>query len=176
MRTLAATPTRASRDLCPPQTRTRGLGAAARRVAVDLTPESVEQVARRVAELLHRKELQRHVQASRDPDYLTVAELAKKLGLNPAWVYEHAAELGAKRIGSGPKARIRFELHVAKAALARMEADRTAPTTTTSSRKRPRPPLAIDEHEVPLLRGRDPYALATDRRASRTVTEDRRGT
>jgi hypothetical protein len=42
---------------------------------------------------------------------LTAKQLARHLGLNPSWVYEHAEELGAIRFGSGPKARIRFDLH-----------------------------------------------------------------
>ena len=48
---------------------------------------------------------------------LTVSQLAQHLHLHPAWVYEHADELGAIRIGSGPKARIRFDLYTAKEAL-----------------------------------------------------------
>ena len=40
---------------------------------------------------------------------LTVAEVAQLLGRGRAWVYEHAAELGAFRYGTGPKARLGFD-------------------------------------------------------------------
>jgi hypothetical protein len=41
---------------------------------------------------------------------LTVSDVAQMLGRKPAWVYEHAAELGAFRFGDGPRARIGFDL------------------------------------------------------------------
>ena len=44
-------------------------------------------------------------------------ELAEELGVSIDYVYAHATELGAMRLGSGPKARIRFDLHGARQAL-----------------------------------------------------------
>jgi hypothetical protein len=41
---------------------------------------------------------------------LTVGDVAELLGRRPAWVYTHAAELGAFRFGSGPKARLGFDM------------------------------------------------------------------
>jgi hypothetical protein len=41
-------------------------------------------------------------------------ELAEELGVSIDYVYAHAAELGAMRLGSGPKARIRFDLDRAR--------------------------------------------------------------
>ena len=41
---------------------------------------------------------------------LGVGEVARLLGRRPAWVYEHAAELGAFRFGNGPKARLGFDV------------------------------------------------------------------
>jgi hypothetical protein len=40
---------------------------------------------------------------------VTVAELASWLQVEPSYVYEHADELGAMRLGNGPKARLRFD-------------------------------------------------------------------
>ena len=40
---------------------------------------------------------------------LTVADVARLLGRRRQWVYEHAAELGAFRFGSSPKARLGFD-------------------------------------------------------------------
>ena len=92
----------------------------ARRVAVDLTPQAVEQVAGRVVQLLGRQQQQQQQSHASEPTgMLTVSELAQHLHLNRAWVYGHADELGAIRVGGGPKARIRFDLHTARTALSR---------------------------------------------------------
>ena len=40
--------------------------------------------------------------------------LARDLGVSIDYVYAHATELGAMRLGSGPKARIRFDLDRAR--------------------------------------------------------------
>ncbi len=44
-------------------------------------------------------------------------QLARDLGVSLDYVYAHATELGAMRLGSGPKARIRFDLDRAWQAL-----------------------------------------------------------
>ena len=41
-------------------------------------------------------------------------ELAEGLGVSLDYVYAHSTELGAMRLGSGPKARIRFDLDAAR--------------------------------------------------------------
>jgi hypothetical protein len=46
------------------------------------------------------------------------AALAAELGTSRDFIYEHAAELGALRLGRGPRARLRFDPAVARAALA----------------------------------------------------------
>lgn len=84
-------------------------------VAVELTPQTVEQIAIRVAQLLRHQ--QPRAQVDGPAVLMTVKELARHLKLNPAWVYEHAEELGAIRTGNGPKARIRFDPHTATEAL-----------------------------------------------------------
>jgi hypothetical protein len=43
-----------------------------------------------------------------EPALLTAAEVARRYGVTRAWVYKHAGELGGQRMGSGPKARLRF--------------------------------------------------------------------
>jgi hypothetical protein len=40
--------------------------------------------------------------------WLDAQEVARRLGVSRDWVYEHADELGASRIGSGPRPRLRF--------------------------------------------------------------------
>jgi len=42
------------------------------------------------------------------------AELADWLNVDRGYVYEHATELGAVRLGTGPKARLRFDFNDVK--------------------------------------------------------------
>jgi len=70
---------------------------------VSLSPESIEMLARRLSELLQpveRKGAARLVSAK------TIAE---SWGVDRKWVYEHAEHLGARRLGSGPQPRLRFD-------------------------------------------------------------------
>lgn len=137
----------------PAPTRRHGL-AAARHIAVELTPQAVEQIASRVAQLLRHQPPPPEA-SSAAPAWMTTKELAHHLKLNPAWVYEHAEELGAIRTGTGPKARIRFDLHTATEALKRHQRQTTPPAAVPTRRKRPRPaPYPTD---APLLEIRDPY-------------------
>ena len=41
-------------------------------------------------------------------DWIDAAEVARRFSLSRDYVYEHADDLGAVRLGSGPKARLRF--------------------------------------------------------------------
>lgn len=66
-------------------------------------------VARRVIELLGRRQAV--------PSWLTANEVAQVLAVDPAYVYENAARLGGRRLGDGPKARLRFRLEDVEAAL-----------------------------------------------------------
>lgn len=127
----------------------------ARHVAVDLTPQAVEQVANRVAALLQRQQRdQQQARTSEPAGMLTVAELAQHLHLNRAWVYEHADELGAIRVGSGPKARIRFDLHTAKAALRRHQPDGGPVPAPPKPRTPRRPQPSPYSPDAPLLESR----------------------
>ncbi len=165
MHAVSAVPTRPARDLCPP--RPRGLGAVAREVTVALTPQTIEQIASRVAQLLHRQQ-QSHqpVQTGEPVGMVTVAQFAAYYKLNPAWVYEHADELAATRIGSGPKARIRIEFQTAKAALREFQAGRTpAPADAEVRRPRRQPEADLNRSDAPLLDSRPRRLLGA--RASR---------
>ena len=74
-----------------------------------LDPADIEAIAQRVV-LLMRDELplQAPTTAARLVD---VAALATLLGVDRSWVYAHAKELHAVRLG-GPRGRIRFDLAV----------------------------------------------------------------
>jgi hypothetical protein len=65
----------------------------------------VDAVARRVVELLREEGV-----VSREwPRLLTVAAVAQEFGVSTDWVYANARRLGSIRLGSGPRARLRFE-------------------------------------------------------------------
>lgn len=44
-----------------------------------------------------------------EPEWVGAAEVARRFGLSRDTVYAHADELGARRFGDGPKARLRFD-------------------------------------------------------------------
>ena len=54
-------------------------------------------------------------------------ELAGALNVSLDYVYAHAADLGAMRLGDGPKARLRFDLQTAQRAMRARKQPPTAP-------------------------------------------------
>jgi hypothetical protein len=60
--------------------------------------------------------------------WLSAHEVARRLGVTREWVYEHANELGAARIGSGPRPRLRFPAEV-------LSSERRAGTARTDGRR-----------------------------------------
>lgn len=71
---------------------------------VRLDPESIEALARRLVELL------KPVQTSPARRQLISAEAVSEWwGVGRRWVYDHADELGARRLGSGRRPRLRFD-------------------------------------------------------------------
>lgn len=77
-----------------------------------LTPRErllVDALAERMAELLRPEPAHRLVDA---------ATLAGALGVDRSYVYAHAEELGAVRLGGGSKPRLRFDLERAREAFA----------------------------------------------------------
>ncbi len=109
MRELSATPTRTTRERCE----LRGRAAAPRQVVTDLTPQAIEEIAARVAQLLHEPQGQ--------SELLSAGELARRLRVERPWVYRHRRLLGGLRIGLGPKAPWRFDYGTAVEALRRQQ-------------------------------------------------------
>jgi hypothetical protein len=72
---------------------------------VHLDAASVDAVAQRVVELLRDDA----AIASAAPELLTAAEVARRYRVDRSWVYSHATELGALRLGDGRKPRLRFD-------------------------------------------------------------------
>ena len=110
---------------------------------IKLDPLTIEAIARRVVELLGRRGL------SSGPELVDAAELARRLGIERSWVYTHAIELGAVKLGAGRKPRLRFDPQVAIRVLHRTGERPAADPPARSGRRagRPRGP----EEQVRLL-------------------------
>jgi hypothetical protein len=87
---------------------------------VQLDPESIEAVARRVAELL------RGEKPAAAGELLTAADVARRHGISRDWIYANAVQLGAVRLGNGPRPRLRFDPERVAAALGACSTDRSA--------------------------------------------------
>ena len=70
----------------------------------------LEAVAQRLAELV--------AYAPRTVGLVDAQDLAEQLGVDRDWVYANAERLGAIRLGTGPRARLRFDVEQAREALA----------------------------------------------------------
>jgi hypothetical protein len=92
-------------------------------------------------------EAQRPVLAGGLVDARAVAEY---LGVDRAWVYEHASELGARRLGKGPRARLRFSLDEVESSLTacadgrRSSSDDSAQRAVSRRRRRHRLGTSVD--------------------------------
>lgn len=92
---------------------------------MNLDHEDVEAIARRVAELLVPVEVG-----------LTDARgLAQQLGVTREWVYANATKLGAVRLGTGPKARLRFDVQRARDSVVALSEEAQAPPQRLTRRR-----------------------------------------
>jgi hypothetical protein len=100
--------------------------------AMNLDADDIEAVAARVVELLE----QRDDSASRLVDAATPA---RTLRVDRDWVYARARQLGAIRLGDGPKAPLRFDVRLVRALLAAHDGQQSRPAEPTPRRRgRPR--------------------------------------
>ena len=147
MRTLSITPHSKQTSARPPRS---GPLTRVRRAAEEIAPESIERIAQRVAQLLRHE----HVVGQTDlalVGLVDASRVAEHLGLTRAWVYEHARELGAIRVGSGPRARLRFDIATATAALATHGPENHRPTPEPIPTRRPGQRRRRSQPSVPLL-------------------------
>lgn len=110
---------------------------------IKLDPQATEAIARRVVELLERRGLQKR-------ELVDAAELARRFGIERSWVYSHAIELGAVKLGSGAKPRLRFDPQIA-ARMLRKAGEGSAADPPTRSGERADQPQRGRGSEVPLL-------------------------
>src|SRR4051794_6301004 len=71
-------------------------------VAPGLDTTLVDLIAQRVVQLLSDRN-------GDEIQLLTVAQVARRFQVHPSWVYANARRLGALRLGTGPKAPLRFD-------------------------------------------------------------------
>jgi hypothetical protein len=97
-------------------------------IAAAVAPAVAQAVTERVLELLDERQAN---------DLIEAADLARVLGVGREWVYEHADQLGAIRLGEGPRPRLRFEVGRAVASFNALSAKRRV----VSLRGGPQPPV-----------------------------------
>jgi hypothetical protein len=115
---------------------------------LDLT--LVDLIAQRVLQLLGDRN-------GDDIQLLTVAQVARRFQVHPSWVYANARRLGALRLGSGPKAPLRFDPR--RVALA-VEDPPESDDPPVSSTRAPEPPRARGGTAARRKRGLLPIADA----------------
>jgi hypothetical protein len=108
-----------------------------------VTQEDVQALAASIAPIVAAEVADlvvRHIAERAEREFLDASELARVLGVDRQWVYEHQERLGAIRLGNGRRPRLRFEL--TRAVKAFDEPPATGPTRLANGDRRsplPRP-------------------------------------
>jgi len=112
--------------------------------ALRLSTKTIEVLADQVAERVAERLRQDGTVAS----MVSAAEVARRFGISRDYIYDHADELGAVRLGDGPRARLRFDSTKVAARLAKPASPPSSANrkTTRTPRRHPRP-----ARRVPLL-------------------------
>lgn len=105
-----------------------------------LDDEDIEQIARRVAEVMAA------TGGRADPRYVDAADLARILGVDRDWVYANARRLGAVRL-SEPNGRLRFDLRQVDQALAGPRPEVRRARRPRSRRRATQPTTAVIDYE-----------------------------
>lgn len=120
---------------------------------VRLDMASVEAVALRMVQLMDGG----RAVISAGLGLVDAATLAAELGVDRSWVYAHRDELGAVRIGTGAKPRLRFSLETAREMLACSTSKEPlatqAPVPSSGSPRRRRQRLGSSPELLPIRGG-----------------------
>ena len=101
-------------------------------------PHLVDAIARRVVELLEGSRARAEAGrpgAEAERACLTVSQVAGRYGVSRSWVYAHQRELGAMRLGSGPRARLRFDPKVVAEAIGGFDRSQSAGAPRVADRR-----------------------------------------
>lgn len=143
-----------------------------RALVVRLAGESIEALALCLAELVgDGAETERLIDAS---------EVARRHGVSRAFVYEHADEIGAIRVGAGPRPRLRFDPATVGERLLGASAANRPPTgagDVAASATHRKPDVATDarDHLLPIRGASQPSPGANRRRRAASKPPASRG-
>jgi hypothetical protein len=129
--------------------------------AVSLDPDTVEAIARRVGDLLAQR-LNYGPAAPRR--LLTAAEVSEWWGVERSWVYGHADELGAIRLGTGRRPRLRFDPELVAGRLAARATKRRRPARGRWRNARRSPRTPADPVDLLPLKGEPELRSSTAKR------------
>lgn len=73
---------------------------------IHLSADSIEALATRLAELVGAVS---PAPGGASGEMLDAAEVGRRWGISRRWIYDHADDLGAMRMGGGPRPRLRFD-------------------------------------------------------------------
>ena len=114
-----------------------------------LHPADVEAIAQRSAELVLAAITDGPARAQ--PSALIDASaVAERFGVDRGWVYDHADELGAVRLGTGARPRLRFDPDVVLASLTPPDRRPEAPEVASSPGRRRRRATAARAQLLPI--------------------------
>ncbi len=117
-----------------------------------MSPQELDALAEAVAtRVLAQLRAEPAAPPSEPAGLVDAATLARALGVSTGYVYSRSAELGARRLGNGPRARLRFDLERAVEAHASCAAGSAAPATLQAAKRRPR--RAASSGELLPIRG-----------------------
>jgi hypothetical protein len=109
-------------------------------LTVRLDPATLDDLAHHVADLVGHQLANAIVVGTDEPPeprgrLLSAAEVAERWGVERAWIYAHAEQLGALRLGTGKKPRLRFKADRVAAYLDRDEPALAPPADTPAARR-----------------------------------------
>lgn len=84
---------------------------------VRLADDTIEQLADRVAARLAQHTDDARAVADAEAGLLSAAQVSQWWGVTRGWVYQHADDLGAFRLGAGSRPRLRFDPERVKRAM-----------------------------------------------------------
>ena len=107
--------------------------------------EQLHELAMLVVDEIERRQARK---ASSHVGLVDTQTLARALGVSRRFVYQHADELGAQRLGSGSKPRLRFDLEAAREAM-RCSVSRSSLTPIPSNDGRSSNAKRVSRRRVP---------------------------
>lgn len=114
---------------------------------IKLDPRTVDAIALRVVELLEKRGLRKR-------ELVDATELARRFGIERSWVYTHAIELGAVKLGNGKRPRLRFDPEIAARVLREVDGKPVADLPARSGKRAGQPPRrAASEVQLLPIRG-----------------------